>query len=78
MDITYSNKGFFTAFYAESIDGETALNQMMSQNQGSNKVPSIQANAVISQLRKLGYSVRKAKAVSSKQSDSDLLAALGV
>lgn len=73
-DITYSNEGLFTCFYAESRDGDALMSQIVAQNEGSNKILSIHAKSVIAQIRKAGYKVKKAKKVT--MSDSDLLDAL--
>ncbi|MGF6996768.1 hypothetical protein [Paraburkholderia sp. GAS32] len=75
-DISYKKDGLFTTFFADSQQGGTAVSDLMTQNGGSNKVLTIHADAVITQLRAAGYTVRKARPVSAKEVDS-ILAELG-
>ncbi len=78
MDISYNDDGLYTSFFPETLEGEDAVNDLMTQNEGSNKVLSIYAKSVILQLRKAGYSVRKKVHKKIKESDAELLAALGL
>ena len=69
-DLTYLESGLFTTFLPESKQGEEVLNDMMKQNAGSNKVLTIHLKSTISQLRKAGYEVKKAK--KNKQTLGDI------
>lgn len=70
IDITYIKDGLFTVFVSASSAGDKLMSQMMSQNGGSNKVPTIQADATIAQIRARGYVVRKAKPITQKEMDA--------
>lgn len=63
IDITYIKDDMFTTFVSASSAGDKLMSQMMTQNGGSNKVPTVQADTVIAQIRARGYVVRKAKPV---------------
>lgn len=69
-DLEYITTGLFTRFVPNTPIGEDAWRQM------DGAVLSIHAKNVIGQLRRAGYSVRKAKPV--KQSMDELLAELEV
>jgi len=73
-DITYKDHGLFTAFYAETKEGEDAWRELASVTDGTGKVLTIQAKQFISSLRSAGYVVQKAK--ESKQSLDDIFAEL--
>ena len=60
-DLTYKDHGLFTAFYAETKEGEDAWRELASVTDGTGKVLTIQAKQFIASLRKAGYSVSKAK-----------------
>ena len=66
----------FTRFYAETEQGAVAWNQMASELDGAAAVLNCEAKRVISELRKAGYVVAKAKP--ERVSDDDLLSELGV
>lgn len=77
-DLTYITTGLFTRFIANTPAGESAW-RVMAQETGNAAVLSIHAKNVISQLRRAGYSVAKAKKAPSWTSEDDqLLAELGV
>jgi len=73
-DITYKDHGLFTAFYAETKEGEQAWAQLASVTDGTGKVLTIQAKQFISSLRQAGYIVQKAKP--TKESLDDIFAQL--
>ena len=73
-DITYKDHGLFTAFYAETKEGENAWRELASVTDGTGKVLAIQAKQFIASLRSAGYVVQKAK--ESKQSLDDIFAEL--
>ena len=73
-DITYKDHGLFTAFYAETKEGESAWRELASVTDGTGKVLTIQAKQVIASLRSAGYVVQKAK--ESKQSLDEIFAEL--
>jgi len=73
-DITYKDHGLFTAFYAETKEGENAWRELASVTDGTGMVLTIQAKQFIASLRSAGYVVHKAK--ESKQSLDDIFAEL--
>jgi hypothetical protein len=73
-DITYKDHGLFTAFYAETKEGENAWRELASVTDGTGKVLTIQAKQFIVSLRSAGYVVQKAK--ESKRSLDDIFAEL--
>ncbi len=77
-DLTYTTNGLFTRFIPHTEAGESAWRVMA--NQGQEAILSIHTGAVLAQLRKAGYSVKKApKAAKVTASEIDnLLAELGV
>jgi hypothetical protein len=77
-DLTYETTGYFTVFYPETEDGHNAWNQIAKQTMGTGKVETIHLKSTLCQIRKAGYVVRKAKSVSSKQTDLELLQSLGL
>ena len=68
IDLTYNTTGIFTTFFSESKQGEVIYNQMIEQN-GSPKIYTIHLKNVLYQIKKAGYSVKKAKKVSKKEAD---------
>ena len=68
-DLTYSNQGLFTLFIPESPAGISAWQAMSQDTQGTGKVLTMHAKAVIMQLRKAGYKVSKAKPVDMTMDD---------
>lgn len=77
-DLTYITSGLFTRFIPHTKAGEDAWRVMASQ--GQEAILSIHTGAVLAQLRKAGYCVKKApKPAKLMASDIDnLLAELGV
>ena len=67
-DLTYNTTGIFTTFYPESKQGEVIYNQMIEQN-GSPKIYTIHLKNVLCQIKKAGYSVKKAKKISKKEAN---------
>tara|TARA_R110002020_G_scaffold334555_2_gene549799 strand:- start:9940 stop:10197 length:258 start_codon:yes stop_codon:yes gene_type:complete len=67
-DLTYSTSGIFTTFYPESKHGEIIYNEIIEQN-GSSKIYTIHLKNVLYQIKKAGYSVKKAKKLSKKEAD---------
>lgn len=59
-DLTYLTTGFFTVFFPESKQGETAYKEMIEQN-SSPKILTRDLKNVLYQLKKAGYIVKKAK-----------------
>ena len=74
-DISYTNSGLFTRFYANTAAGENAWREM-AKDEGVAAVLTIHAKSVIAQLKAAGYSVAKAK--KPTQSIDDILKELGV
>ena len=68
-DITYKDHGLFTAFYAETKEGESAWRELASVTDGTGKVLSVQAKQFIASLRKAGYTVSKAKKAEASLDD---------
>lgn len=75
-DITYTQDGMFTRFYAETKAGEAVWNEMAIMMGGTAAVLNFEANKVIAQIRAAGYTVAKAKKVT--QSIDEILAELEV
>tara|TARA_R100000781_G_scaffold113591_1_gene82401 strand:+ start:9037 stop:9273 length:237 start_codon:yes stop_codon:yes gene_type:complete len=73
IDLTYLTTGFFTTFFPESKEGEAAYKEMIEQNE-SPKILTRDLKNVLHQLRKAGYSVKKAK--KPTQSIDDILSEL--
>ena len=72
-DIDYRKDGMFTRFYPVTEDGQKAWQQMIEQS-GSAVVLEIESKKIISQLRSLGFKVKKSESI--KESDEELLLAL--
>ncbi len=66
-DLQYIEQGLFTAFVPDSEQGEQVWTDFLKQNNGSNKVLTIHAKSVISQIKKAGYTVSKAKKVTKSE-----------
>ena len=82
-DLTYIESGLFTQFIAETKDGEGVWNQIALAMGGNAKVLTMHKKQVLAQIRKAGYSVKKAS--KSKltleqiiKEDDELLEVLGV
>lgn len=79
MDLTYIQDKMFTRFMPESTAGEDAWCEMASKMNGVAAVFNFEATKVISQLRKAGYKVGKAKPepIPSNEEIDELLTLLG-
>lgn len=75
-DITYTQDGFITKFFPETPAGETIWRTIAEQEGGNAVVFTMHAKNVISQIRRAGYKVTKAKPVKWDVSDDELLAEL--
>ena len=78
-DLIYMKQGLFTAFIPESKAGEDAWRELAAQTDGTGKVFTHRLKAVISQLRKAGYTVQQAKkksAAKTKSEVAEIMAAL--
>ena len=64
-DLEHITSGLFTRFIPITKAGETAWREMEAQ--GGAQVLAVHAQAVIGQLRKAGYTTRKARPVSDRQ-----------
>jgi hypothetical protein len=71
-DLLYMKQGLFTAFIPESKAGEDAWRELAKQTDGTGKVFTHHLKAVISQLRKAGYTVRQAEKKSAAQVKSEM------
>lgn len=60
-DITYTQDGLFTRFYAETEAGHSVWNEIAAQCGGVAAVLNPQAAGTIAQIRAAGYRVAKAK-----------------
>lgn len=69
-DIEYTQDGMFTRFMAVSDQGVIAWGQLATVTDGTGAVLNIQAKQFISDLRKAGYVVRKAKKVTKMELDN--------
>lgn len=79
-DIVYIDQGLFTAFIPQTTAGEAVFNAMAADTQGTGKVLSVHAKAVIQQIKAQGYTVGKApklKALTADQAD-EMLKELGI
>lgn len=72
-DVTYSKGELFTSFYSASAAGDIVMRELVEQNEGSNAVFTIHADAVIAQMRKMGYTVRATKVSKSTLAEIDAL-----
>lgn len=70
-DLTYQTIGMFTQFLPETKEGEQAWRELATVTQGTGKVLTIQAKQFISDLRKAGYKVTKAKTVKFDEKEFD-------
>lgn len=62
-DISYRHLGMFTLFMPESPEGETAWNELAEYTEDTGKVLRIHAKSTIDQLKRAGYTVKKAAKV---------------
>lgn len=74
-DLNYFDRGMFTTFIPNTPAGENAW-RVMAEETGNAVVLSMHSKSVISQLRRAGYSVAKAKP--SHESIDEILAELGI
>lgn len=72
-DLTYRTDGLFTSFYPETEAGHAAWLQIFNQTDHTGKVMAWQTEDTIRQLRKAGYSVRRAPPI---EMDDDALLSL--
>ena len=68
-DIIYIDQGLFTAFIPQTAVGEAVFNTMAADTQGTGKVLSQHAKAIIEQMRAAGYTVGKAPKVKALTPD---------
>lgn len=73
-DISYTQNGMFTRFYANTTAGEAVWREMAKES-GVAAVLHHEAKAVIAQIRAAGYTVSKEK--KSKQTIEQILSELG-
>lgn len=72
-DLEYRTTGLFTTFLPSSKAGEVAYNEMLSHPDTPNaKIYTIHLKNMLYQLKKAGYTVKKAKKISKKESDKIL------
>lgn len=60
-DLTYLKSELFTTFSPESEEGYGAYNQLLEQNENSNKIFTRHLEPVLSQFKKAGYTVKAVK-----------------
>ena len=72
-DLSYLTTGIFTVILPNTKEGEHVWREIVAQ-EGTHKIFTIHLKAVISQIRKAGYTIVKAKPM--KMSDDELLAEL--
>ena len=79
-DLVYIRQGLFTAFIPETKAGEEAFRQICAaQGDHTGKILTAHVESTLAQLRKAGYSVKKAKRVTLPTIDDDeLLKELGL
>lgn len=68
-DIFYKDEGLFTSFIPESDAGISLWKQLAEHTDGTGKVFTIHAESTIKQMRDAGYTVRKHKPMSKKETD---------
>ena len=72
-DLEYITSGLFTTFLPSSKAGEVAYNEMLSHPDTPNaKIYTIHLKNMLYQLKKAGYTVKKAKKISKKESEKIL------
>lgn len=65
-DIEYIDDGMFITFVPNTPEGEQVWRQLAESTDGTGKVFAIHAKQVVQDMRKAGYTVRKAKPASKK------------
>lgn len=78
MDISYKVKSIWIQITPETRDGETLYNEFVKQNNGSDAILAIHLPMFKAMVKKAGYSIRKATPKKVKESDAELLAAIGI
>lgn len=82
IDLTYKTTGFFTVFFPETKEGETAYNEMCNTlGNNSAKILTRDLKTTLYQLKKAGYKVAKAKKPKLNINDildSELFKELGI
>ena len=73
-DFEYLDQGLFTAIFANNTKAGKELSRFMVGNDNSNKILTVQFSQFKDDLRRAGYSMRKATAPT--ETDSDLLESL--
>lgn len=71
MDLVYTQNGFYTRFYPETKEGESAIREMLRVT-GDTVIRNDHLKSVLKQLKKSGYKVRKAKI--SKETKEEVFA----
>lgn len=72
-DLEYSSSGLFTIFYPTSEAGKIPHNQMLEHPETPGaKIYTIHLKNALYQLKKAGYTVKKAKKISKKESEKIL------
>lgn len=71
-DIEYIEGGMFVTFVPNTTEGEHVWRQLAESTDGTGKVFAIHAKQVIQDMRKAGYTVRKAKPASKKDTNKML------
>lgn len=72
-DLEYTMQGMFTFFTPITDAGVSLWNELAAQTDGTGKVLTAHLDATLAQMRKAGYSVRKAAVVKmSKEHLNDL------
>lgn len=72
FDLEYRMDGFFTSFIPNTPEGVEAWKTIAEHTDGTGKVFTSQAAGTIAQLRRAGYSVRKALPVTDISLDDIL------
>lgn len=65
-DIEYVKCGMFVTFVPNTTEGEHLWKQLAEATEGTGKVLAMHAKQAINDIRKAGYTVRKAKDVNKK------------
>jgi hypothetical protein len=60
-DLIYLKQGLFTTFLPETEQGMSAWHQIAEKTNGTGKIFTIHLKNTLEQLRKSGYTVKKAK-----------------
>lgn len=60
-DVSYRTDGIFTTFFPNTTDGENIFRAMAADTEGTGKVLSIHAPAVIQQIKEAGYTIEQSE-----------------